>query len=177
MLARRLGVSVHCSPLGFKAKRLARQHAIPLERLDEWLVDLANHRDARVVVRRVGRKPEWPDLPSAQLSNEELVVLICQPQRADHAQILRLAAQLVSRGSLDLERLFLTARRERADRVLGELARLALRVDPSHATWNTLARMLHGVAPLRDPILHWSRLAEPVPTHGVCDGKSWRLVA
>ena len=40
MLADRLGVTVHCSPLQFKLRRLARQHAVPPDKLDEWLVDL-----------------------------------------------------------------------------------------------------------------------------------------
>lgn len=177
MLAHRLGLTVHCSPLEFKLKRLAREYAVPLENLHEWLVDLANHRGARVVERRIGMELEWPDLPSAELTDEELVVLICQPQRPDHPQILRLAAQLVSRGRLDLQRLVLTAQRERADRILGELACQALRVESSHDAWIYLARAFQDAAKPCDALLHWSRLAEPVPTDGVCDGRSWRLVA
>ncbi len=177
MLAHRLGVTTHCSPLEFKLKRLADQYAVPRDQLEEWLVDLANHRGACVVERQIGQDPEWPDVSPTDLSDEELAVLICQPQRLDHPQILRLAAQLVSRGHLDLDQLILIARRERADRILGELARQALRVDASHSAWKRIARAFSRCPRPRDALLHWSRLAEPVPHQGVCDGRSWRLVA
>jgi hypothetical protein len=42
MLAHRLGLTTHCSPLEFKLKRLADQYAVPRHQLEEWLVDLAN---------------------------------------------------------------------------------------------------------------------------------------
>ena len=176
MLAKRLGMTVHCSPLEFKFKRLALGQDVPIESLDEWLVDLANHRGACVVERRIGSVPEWPNLTRSALSDEELVVLICQPQRLDHPQILRLAAQMISRNQVNLDRLILIAKRERADRTIGELARQALRVDPSHVAWTQLDHAF-SAKPLRDPIIHWTRLAEPQPIHGVCDGRSWKLVA
>jgi len=52
-----------------------------------------------------------------------------------------------------------------------------LRVDPSHPAWNGLARAFAKSPSPSEPLIHWSRLAEPVPHHGVCDGQSWRLVA
>jgi hypothetical protein len=33
------------------------------------------------------------------------------------------------------------------------------------------------VSPLRDAVLPWSRLAEPVMANGRCNAESWRLVA
>jgi hypothetical protein len=48
------------------------------------------------------------------------VVAICELFRKDQPQRLRLAAQLVSRSAVNVDRLILLARRERTDVVLGE---------------------------------------------------------
>jgi hypothetical protein len=111
------------------------------------------------------------------LPDEELVIAICQLQCLDRPQILRLAAQLVSRGKLDLPKLLLVAKRERAETVLAELARLARRVEPGHPLWSALAGAYVSVRPPSQPLLHWSRLAEPVPKRGLCTGADWKLVA
>ena len=80
------------------------------------------------------RRPEATGVtvnpPVEELSDEELVVACCQPNAADHPQLLRPPAQLISRGSLNLPSLVLTAKRERANRILAELARQALKVEP-----------------------------------------------
>ena len=102
---------------------------------------------------------------------------LCALQRADRPQILRLAAQLVSRGQLDVGSLRLVARRERVERVLAELARQALKVEPSHPTWHSLLEAFGALPHLRSPLLHWTRLANPLFQPGKCDPIGWRLVA
>lgn len=109
--------------------------------------------------------------------NAELIVSLCQLQCLDQPQILRLAAQLISRGAFDPTQLRRAAVRERIEPVLSELARLALHVDPLHARWRQVADMFGPGNALREPLLHWSRLAQPVLRHGRCNAESWRLVA
>ena len=139
-------------------------------------MDVANARGARVVTRNP--EPVGFAAPErGQLPDEELVVGICQLQCLDHPQMLRLAAQLISRETVDVHRLQLVARRERADRVLAELARQALRVDPTHRTWRALYDAFGSLPRLREPLLHWTRLAEPVMRNGRCNAETWRLVA
>ena len=53
-------------------------------------------------------------------------------QNLDRPQMLRLAAQLISRGAVDFEELAAVAVRERVGFILAELARNACRVDPEH---------------------------------------------
>jgi len=91
--------------------------------------------------------------------------------------MLRLAAQIVSRGQLDVRHLCLLAERERTGAVLASLARAALRVSPEHAAWSQIAEHFENERPLRDTLLHWTRLAEPVMAMGRCNAQGWKLVA
>ena len=127
------------------------------------------------------RRPDPPHHfiapPGEQLSNAELIAALCQLQGLDQPQILRLAAQLISRGSFDAAELLRLAERERVEPILRELARLALHVEPTHAHWRVVAEMFPRGAPLREPLLHWTRLAQPVLQDGRCNAASWELVA
>lgn len=178
MLAARLGMSVHVSPLRFRVLDLyagsGDRAALCVE---DWLVDVANARGARVVCRRESPPEGWRPPDQNQLSNEELITAICQLQCLDRPQMLRLAAQLVSRGDVVPDRLLLVAERERVRPVLAELARQALRVEKHHPVWRVIADRLRREKPLRDTLLHWTRLAEPVMKDGRCNAERWRLVA
>jgi hypothetical protein len=122
--------------------------------------------------------PRDVELPGVDvLPDEELAVALCQPNCLDRPQILRLAAQIVSRGSVDVNRLCLVAVRERAEPVLAELSRQALIVEPAHAGWGAVHEAFAGQAGLRAPILHWSRLAQPIMAGGKCNAERWELVA
>jgi hypothetical protein len=178
ILARRLGTTVHESVLRRKLLRLSRAFPSPdAGCLEDWLVDVANARGARVVVRTSPPSPAFVAPPASTLANEDLVVGICHLQGLDRPQMLRLAAQLISRGAVDVRRLQLAARRERVGRVLAELARQALRVDPAHIVWRSLFEAFGELPRLREPLLHWSRLAEPVMRDGRINAACWRLVA
>ncbi len=145
--------------------------------LEDWLADVAHARGARVVCRTDGARTEFQPPPPDVFPNEELVVAICQLQRTDQPQRLRLAAQLVSRGAVDVARLLLLARRERADVVLGELACQALKVEPAHDVWRRIADAFSTRWPLRSPIAHWQRLAWPITTEGRrVNARRWELV-
>jgi hypothetical protein len=177
-LAQRLGTTTHISPLRMKLERLSRQFpSAGAECTEDWLVDVANDRGARIVFREDRPANTTSGASESVLSTEELVVGICQLQCLDRPQMLRLAAQLISRESLNLKRLCLIAERERAGIVLAELARQALRVTPDHKAWLTIADRFSSARAPRDSILHWTRLAEPVMKNGRCNAESWRLVA
>lgn len=176
LLAHRQGKTVHVSPLRMKVARL--QDAYPCEKadaLEEWLVATANARGVRVVVSPAA--PPRSVASDAELSDEESAVALCQLNCLDRPQMLRLAAQIISRGRLDLDRLVQVAIRERAEPVLAKLARLALRVEPEHAAWVAIHRLFGGQPPLREPLLHWTRLAEPLMKPGAPNAAGWRLVA
>ena len=111
------------------------------------------------------------------INDEEVVIGLCGIDRLDRSQMLRVAAQLISRGKLDAERLLLLARRERADIILAELARQALRVQPDHVLWRCISAEFIGKQRLREPLLHWTRLAEPLPWRPGRPKGRWRLVA
>jgi len=177
-LAYRLGVSTHESPLRFKLLRLAERHpAQDSACIEDWLIDVANSRGACVVFRPGGPPRSFKGVPENELSNEELVVAICQPQCLDRPQMLRLAAQLISRRMINPDTLKQVAIRERAVIVLAELARLAIHIEPEHEVWKTLKKSFENMARPKDTILHWTRLAEPAIRNGICDPRSWKLVA
>lgn len=177
-LADRLGLTVHQSVLERRLRRFMQ--AYPSNRsasFEDWLMDVAHARGAQVVRRGdqepVDFTPPTPDV----FPNEELVVAICQLQRKDQPQRLRLAAQLVSRGAVNIRRLLLLARRERADVVLGELARQALKVEPGHSVWKQIADTFPPRRALRSPVAHWQRLAWPVMATGRrMNAQRWELV-
>lgn len=174
-LAQRLGFPVHVSVLRRKLLRYWHKSPGNSGSLEAWLIDLANVRGATVISRPAAEPHAL--LPTLQeVSNEELTIGILLPQNCDRPQILRLAAQLISRESVDFPTLRSLARQERVERILAALAVQALRVAPSHSLWRKIADAFRDAKPLRSPLLHYTRLAEPVPENGrVCRGR-WALV-
>jgi len=176
-LAERLGVTVHVSPLRIRLDRLRREYpSAGAKCLEDWLLDVANARGARFITRQPPADPDFlpprPDL----LSNEELVAAICQPHNLDRPHLLRAAAQLVSQSAVQANPLLAVARRERAEQVLGELARQALRVAPEHPVWRAIGCALEQAPAPTSPLLHWTRLAVPVPDARGCNAAAWRLI-
>ena len=177
-LARRLGKTEHVSVLRFRIRALMRQYpAAGTGCIEDWLVAAANGRGARVVVPPDGPSASFAPPPLSAFSNEDLVVAICQLECLDRPQMLRLAAQLISRGAVDLKLLQLSGERERVEPVLAELARQALKVEPLHPVWRHIFDWYRNERPLREPLLHWTRLAEPLMKDGRCNAAGWRLVA
>jgi len=178
ILAQRLGVTVHVSPLRYRLSRLMREFPSPgAQCLEDWLLDIANTRGARFVTRWPPAGQECILLPLEILPNEDLVTAICQLQNRDRPQMLRAGAQLISMQAVNTDKLLAAARRERAELVLAELARQAIHVDSKHVVWrkihDALARLPHPTS----PILHWTRLAVPIPDERGCNAKSWKLVS
>lgn len=177
-LAQRLGVTVHVSSLRFRLERL--RHEFPssgAQCLEDWLLDVANARGARFVTRWPPASPDFAAPALTAFSNEDLVVAICQPHNLDRPQLLRAAAQLVSMQTVQVDILLAAARRERADRVLAELARQAIGVAPQHRAWKMIQQSLAKAPPLASPLLHWTRLAVPIPDERGCNAKAWKLVS
>jgi len=178
ILATRLGKTIHVSVLRYKLARLSREYPCShCTCLEDWLVVVANIRGARVVTPRLAPPPAFTGPDVTTFCNEELVVAICQLNGLDRPQMLRLAAQLVSREAVDAAPLVLIARRERAEPVLAELSRQALKVAPDHAVWRAIRDAFSDEPPLRAPLLHWTRLAEPIMKNGMYNAEGWRLVA
>ena len=173
----RLGLAIHVSPLRIRLKKVAERFLLSgAGCLEDWLLDVANARGARIVVREPAAGAVFDPPSPEEISNEELVVAICQLQGADRPQLLRLAAQLISRGAVDLLELKRLAVRERVGSVLCAMAREALKVDPNHPGWKLLGEVFAAAPKPRDVVLHWTRLAEPVMAGGRCNAESWRLV-
>lgn len=175
-LGLRLGLTLHESVLRRKVQRLATEYPSPgAVSVEDWLMDVAWSRGADVVVRTIHNRDGFIPPSRAVLSNEDLVVAICQLQAEDRPQMLRLAAQLISAGAVDASRLAFYAKRERVTRILAELARQALRVEPDHAVWRALARGIGRQNRLRDSLLHWTRLAEPIMRQHAPNAERWVL--
>ena len=151
-LARKLGDSVHVSPL---LRRVCRQSGCPEERADEWLLKCAVERGASHYDRRFSG-----DLPPDQtdLSNEELGVALCLGQHPYNSAFIRAAAQLLSSPGTDAPRLAQLAVMERVEPVLLHIAAAALRFDPEAQPWAYLRAHLRGRLSFPPEALpHWSR--------------------
>lgn len=175
ILAERLGCSVHVSFLRMKLQRLFQENSGNAPLLEDWLVDVANARGARVVTRPGATGSILA--PRESLSDEELVVGILLLQNLDRPQMLRLAAQLISREAVRFAELHRLAVLERVERVVAELARQALRAAPEHPLWRKLAERFAQEKPFRAPLLHYTRLAEPVMKDGRVNAERWSLVS
>ena len=173
-LAQRLGITAPTSPLLMKVRRMARAEG--MTQPQDWLRGVANRRGYRVIVPARPEAALLTDVPLEQLSNEELAVAILHPAGKDRPQLLRLAAQIISRGHMDIPRLLHLSRMECAARILRELSHQALKVEASHPVWSEIDWQLQGEQPLRDALIHWTRLAEPVPSKKFI-ACGWRLVA
>lgn len=177
-LGARLGLSIHISAFHLRVESLmSRYPSATADALEDWLLDVANARGARIVVREPSAPADFEPPPPSVFPQEELVVAICMLQGQDRPQLLRLAAQFVSRNELDLKALTRLAIRERVGPVLNALAREALKVDSKHPAWSYLAKVFVGSARPHDAVLHWTRLAQPIMANGRVNAASWRLVA
>ena len=177
-LGTRLGLSVHVSAFRMRLQSLMRQHpSATADCLEDWLLDIANRRGARIVVREPPAPADFRPPPETVLTQEELVVAICMLEGQDRPQLLRLAAQFISRNELNLTLLVRGAIRERVEPVLNAMALEALKVAADHPAWSFLARAFIGTVYPHDAVLHWTRLAQPVMTDGRVNAASWRLVA
>lgn len=159
-----------------KLWRLWRQQPGDARTLEDWLLDVANARGARIVTRHP--PPAAPVFLPAEreLSEAELVHGLLLPQNLDRPQILRAAAQLISAGKPDLADLKWLAEQERTGALLAALAVQALRVEPHDPFWREIAAAFRDRKIPRQPLLHHTRLAEPVPVNGRVNAQSWRLV-
>lgn len=174
-LAKRLGRTAHVSVLRMKLRKLWQQAPGNTRCLEEWLVDVANARGARIVTRD-NASDDFAAPNTDELINEELVVGLLLLQNIDCPQILRLAAQLISRQAVEFSILTRLAIQERVGFVLAELAKQALRVDPEHSLWQQL-RQCFSDGSQSCSILHYTRLAQPVMKAGRVNAERWVLVS
>ncbi|MCB1101997.1 MAG: hypothetical protein KDL10_06520, partial [Kiritimatiellae bacterium] len=146
--------------------------------VEDWLIDVANARGAQVVSREMSHDGGFKAPGESVFSTEELVTALCLSSLPDRLQSLRLAAQFISRGTLDREEFLQLTIRERTGQVLHGLAESALRVNPQHELW-LWVHQVTGIGPGKTtpPLLHWSRLAFPEPDHRHIASGRWKLVS
>jgi len=151
-LAKRLGDTVHVSPL---LRKLCRISGCPEELVGEWLLKCAILRGAVHYDREfpAGIPPD-----SAIVSDEEIAVGLCLGQHAYNPAYLRAAAQLLSSSGVDEGRLSRLAVMERVEPVLLYIASIAERFAPEARPWSFLRSQL----PCRrsvscEALPHWSR--------------------
>jgi len=174
--AERQGISVHVSPLRHTLERIRRSAPLESDSLEAWLLGLANHRGACIVQGPMdGDREGFPD--ESVIEDEQLIVGLLLPSLRDAPQMLRPAAQMISRGKIRVNRLIRLAVQERADRTLAELARAALIVDPEHPVWKQIASAFNACRPYRESVLHWTRLANPVMKDGKVNAERWELAS
>jgi len=151
-LARRLGDTVHVSPL---LRKVCQLSGCTDDRVGEWLLKCAVGRGARHYERDFSG-----DLPpdNADLSNEELAVALCLGQHPYNSAFIRAAAQLLSSPRTDAARLARLAVMERVEPVLLHIANTAARFTPEAEPWAFLRRHLPQRLPCPpDALPHWSR--------------------
>jgi hypothetical protein len=159
-----------------KLNRLWRRNHGSAEVVEDWLVDVANSRGARIVTR--SPPVNFANGPAlSELTNEWLVVGLLLPQNRDRPQMLRLAAQLISRQAVDFRELAWLATRERVGFALAELARQACKVEPSHPLWRRIREKFASEKPPKSPLVHFTRLAQPVMKNGRVNAEKWVLVS
>ena len=66
---------------------------------------------------------------------------------------------------------------QRTESVLLELLIQALKADPEHPSWTRIRRAFRHAGPLKEPLLHWTRIAQPVMKHGRVNAERWELVS
>ena len=177
-LGDRLGLTVHVSAFRMRINSLLKRYPSSTAAcLDDWLLDVANYRGARIIIREPSAPADFLAPPEQVFTQEELVVAICMLQGLDRPQLLRLAAQLISRNELNLVALARVATRERVGPVLSAMAKEALKVAPEHSAWSFLANTFKAAVHPHDVVMHWSRLSQPIMVNGRVNATSWRLVA
>lgn len=175
-LAQRLGITAPCSVLLWKLRRLRREFPVAdAGDLESWLVELAHSRGFHAIQRRT-EALSFP-ITLEQLCNEELAVALLHPSLRDEPQLMRPAAQIISRGVVDAAKLTAIAEQASASRILANLAMQAMKAAPAHAVWNSVSVALENAAPLRENVIHWTRLAEPVMKPRGPHNGEWRLIA
>ena len=151
-LARRLGDTVHVSPL---LRRVCQMSGCQEDRIGEWLLKCAVRRGASHYER------DFPDdLPPDQpeLSHEEIAVALCLGQHPYNSVFIRAAVQLLSSPRTDAARLARLAVMERVEPVLLHIATAAERFAPEAQPWVFLRRHLpQRLACPPDALPHWSR--------------------
>lgn len=106
----------------------------------------------------------------------ELIVALCYTGGLDRPQLIRMAGLLVSRYVLDMPALIRLVELERAEMIMAELAQAALHCDPDHPRWQIIWEKYSRFVGAASPVIHWSRLAEPI-TGKLHRIEGWRLAS
>lgn len=130
LLAKRMGMTAHISPLLQKAKRLGLVTPEDLE-----LLALARG------LRYFGTTDRAPEISTALFSNEELAIALMSPSAPYSMNRLRMAGALMAADDVSVERLVHLARQERCLAIVSYIAKCALMVEPENPFWQ---KILHA---------------------------------
>ena len=151
-LARAMGDVTHASPLLRKVREISELSG---EDLQQWLLKCAVQRGAGHYRRSF---PQHLPPDDKRLTDEELGVALCLGHHAYDSHLIRAAAQLLSSGRVDPEKLVRLATLERCESVLLHIADASARLDATRQPWAYLRAHLsdrnrRGAKALP----HWSR--------------------
>ena len=150
-LARRLGDTIHVSPLLHKVVQLSGCPGIASEN------GCSNVPSAGEPATTSGIFPAPPP-DHTEVSNEEIAVALCLGQHPYNSTFIRAAAQLLSSPRTDAPGLARLAVMERVEPVLLYIATVAARIAPEAQPWSYLLRHLpQRLACPPDALPHWSR--------------------
>lgn len=177
-LAKRLGCTVHISPLEMKLRRMRLKYSNSSgDTLDEWLVDICNARGYYAIFRPGVKVAEYDYPGESELMDEELAASLLLLSRVDEPRILRLASQIISRAEIYPATFSRLVEIERLQRQVKMLARQALKVSPHHSTWASIYKRFQDASDFSDSLIHWTRLAEPQMEPGKVGAKTWNLIS
>lgn len=139
-------------------------------------MDVAIRRGLGQFVRDSSCEQHFESPSMDKFSMEELIVALCYTGGLDRPQLIRMAGLLINRYELDMPALLRLVELERTEPIMAELAEAALHCAPDHPRWQMIWSTYSEYAGTTSPVIHWSRLAEPVVgyLHKI---EGWRLAS
>lgn len=142
LLAKRMGMTAHISPLLQKARRLGLFSSADLE-----LLALARG------LRYFGTSDQSPEISPDLFSNEELAIALMSPSAPYSLNRLRMAGALLAADDISVKKLVHLARQERCESIIGYIAQCAVMVEPENPFWKKLLEALPETQPVQVDIL------------------------
>jgi len=131
LLAGRMGMTAHISPLLQKAKRLGLLTPEDLE-------TLALQRG----LRYFGTPDRTLGISLGLFSNEELVIALMSPSSPYSLNRLRMAGALMAANDISVEKLIHLARQERCETIVRHIAQCGMGVEPENPFWKKLLEVV-----------------------------------
>lgn len=131
LLARRMGMTAHISPLLQKARRLSLNSPNDLE-----AVALARG------LRYFGKSDRIQEISTELFSNEELAIALMSPSATYSLNRIRMAGALLAANDISLEKIIHLARQERCEVIVRHIALCAIMIEPENPFWKKLLKAI-----------------------------------